>query len=155
MPDLNSQIPMKHPEKELVPRFLVQAMFALMLGTVALVAYAQLTGVPNTGVVQSAEIEAERLVWLVGDRNGTDALADAGGTILARATADEKGGFIGVIGIAIHRQRVVAGVTGDAPIRIVRRTDGTIGIIDDSVGKVLEIQGYGPDNVAIFARLLD
>ena len=150
-----ARIPMKHPEKELVPRFLVQAMFALMLGTVALVSFAVLTGMPKVGVVAQSPIAAERLVWLVGDRTGINALADENGTIIARATAAEKGGFIGVIGIAIHRQRAVHGVTTNDPIRVVRRENGHIVIIDDSTSNVMELMGYGPDNVATFARLLD
>jgi putative photosynthetic complex assembly protein len=150
-----AQIPMKHPEKELVPRFLVIAMFALMLGTVALVSFAQLAGVPNSGVVQDSPIVDERLVWLIGDRTGTSALADENGTIIATATAETKGGFIGVVGIAIHRGRFVHGVTTNEPIRVVRRENGRIGVIDDSTGEVLELMGYGADNVATFARLLD
>ena len=150
-----ARIPMKHPEKELVPRFLVQAMFALMLGTLALVSFAVLTDMPKVGVVSESPIVAERQIWLVGDRTGTSALADENGTIIARATAEEKGGFIGVIGIAVHRQRAVHGVTTNEPIRVVRRENGRIVIIDDSTGEVMELLGYGPDNVATFARLLD
>ena len=150
-----AQIPMKHPEKELVPRFLVIAMFALMLGTVALVSFAKIAGLPKVGVVTESPIAAERQIWLVGDRTGTSALADENGTIIARATAEEKGGFIGVIGIAVHRQRAVHGVTTNEPIRVVRRENGRIVIIDDSTGAVMELLGYGPDNVATFARLLD
>lgn len=150
-----ARIPMKHPEKELVPRFLVIAMFALMLGTVGLVSFAKIAGLPKVGVVADSPIVAERTIWLVGDRTGTSALADENGTIIARATAEEKGGFIGVIGIAVHRQRAVSGVTTNEPIRVVRRENGRIVIIDDSTGAVMELLGYGPDNVATFARLLD
>lgn len=150
-----ARIPMKHPEKELVPRFLVQAMFALMLGSVALVSFAQIAHLPKVGVVADSPIVSERSIWLVGDRTGTSALADENGTIIARATAAEKGGFIGVIGIAIHRQRFVHGVTENGPIRVVRRENGHIVIIDDSTSEVMELLGYGPDNVATFARLLD
>ena len=150
-----AQIPMKHPEKELVPRFLVRAMFALMLGTVALVSFAKIADLPKVGVVADSPIVAERAIWLVGDRTGTSALADENGTIIARATAEEKGGFIGVIGIAIHRQRFVRGVTTNGPIRVARRENGHIVIIDDSTAEVVELLGYGPDNVATFARLLD
>jgi putative photosynthetic complex assembly protein len=150
-----AQIPMKHPEKELVPRFLVQAMFALMLGTVALVSFAKIANLPKVGVVAASPIVAERTIWLVGDRTGTSALADENGTIIARATADEKGGFIGVIGIAIHRQRFMHGVTANGPIRVARQENGRIVIIDDSTSEMVELLGYGPDNVATFARLLD
>lgn len=155
MPAINAQIPMKHPEKELVPRILVIAMFALMLGTVGLVAFAQLTGVPNTGVAVASDIVAERQVWLVGTRNGTTALADETGAVIVTVGPDTKTGFIAVIGIAVNRGRAVAGVTTNDPIRVVRRADATIAVIDDATGSVLELRGYGPDNVAAFANLLD
>ena len=150
-----AQIPMKHKDKELVPRFLVQAMFALMLGTLAIVALAQWARLPNVGVMELAPVETQRLVWLVGDRSGTHALADVNGAIIETVSPDRKTGFIGMVGIVVKRQRAIAGITEDAPIRIVRRTDGRVGIIDDATGMDMELTGYGPDNIAAFARLLD
>ena len=41
---------MRHRDKEMVPRFLVQAMFGLMAATLSIVAYAQWFDVPNRGV---------------------------------------------------------------------------------------------------------
>ena len=44
---------MKHRDREMVPKVLVQAMFALMIAAVALVSYARLTGREVTSVVPS------------------------------------------------------------------------------------------------------
>ncbi|MCC5974889.1 MAG: photosynthetic complex assembly protein [Rubellimicrobium sp.] len=146
---------MRHRDKEMVPRILVQGMFALMLGSVALVAYAQISGRPNVGVLYEAEIVAERSVVLAGDRTGNyEAIDGVTGDLIA-VSSENKAGFIGVIGRVLDRDRFVKGVGAGEPVRVVRRTNGNIAIIDDATGMVVELIGYGPDNVAAFARMLD
>lgn len=154
MPTFDQPIPMKHKPSQMVPRPLVYAMFALMFGSLGLVAFAQLTDRPNVGVLYEAPIVQERSVILSGDRNGAYVVTDVDGTVIA-ASSDEKAGFIGVIGMVVNRERFTQGVTSDAPVRVVRRDNGNISIIDDTTGMVTELIGYGVDNVAAFARLLD
>ena len=152
MPQLESQ--MRHRDKEMVPRFLVQAMFALMAASLALVAYAQWADVPNRGVVTQAPVVQSLDVTLQGDRNGVYDVRGADGALLA-SSADEKAGFIGVMGRVIDRERLVHGVTSDAPVTVVRRDNGNVAILDDTTGMAVELIGYGQDNVAAFAQLLD
>ena len=38
---------------------------------------------------------------------------------------------------------------------VVRRDNGNIAILDDTTGMAVELIGYGKDNVAAFAQLLD
>ena len=68
MSQLESQ--MKLRDKEMVPRILVQAMFALMLASLALVSFAVLTERPLTGVPAKQPVVAEVAVTLEGDREG-------------------------------------------------------------------------------------
>ena len=152
MPQLESQ--MRHRDKEMVPRILVQAMFALMAASLALVAYAQWADVPNRGVLVTAPVVQSLDVTLQGDRGGVYEVRDEDGVLLA-SSADEKGGFIGVMGRVIDRERQVHDVTGTAPITVVRRDNGNIAILDDTTGMAVELIGYGKDNVAAFAQLLD
>ncbi|SMY07048.1 photosynthetic complex assembly protein PuhC [Flavimaricola marinus] len=154
MPTFNQGIPMKHAAEEMVPRPLVYAMFALMLGAVGLVGYAQLSGMPKVGVLAEAPIVQERSVVLLGDRNGAYVVTDTTGTVIA-ASSDEKSGFIGVVGMVIKRERHTLGLAPDAPVRIARRGNGNISIIDDSSGLTVELIGYGADNVAAFGNLLN
>lgn len=154
MPSFDQGIPMKHRAEEMVPKPLVYAMFALMFGAVAIVGFAQLTGRPMTGVLVEAPIVQERSVILSGDRSGAYLVTDPDGTVIA-ASSDEKSGFIGVIGMVIKRERHTLGVTSDAPVRIVRRDNGNIAIIDDTTGLTVELIGYGADNIAAFANLLN
>ncbi len=143
----------RRDDKELVPKFLVQAMVALMLGSVALVGVAQYAKLPNVGVVTNVSVVKDRTVTLVGARDGAYSVLDDQGNIIAMSS-DDKAGFIGVIGLSVNRERTVKGMPLDAPVRLVLRDTGHMAIIDDSTGWTFEMLGYGSDNVAAFTNLL-
>jgi len=145
---------MRHRDKEMVPRFLVQAMFGLMAATLAMVAYAQWFDVPNRGVLVEAPIVQSLEIVMIGDRSGTYEVTTPDGTLLA-SSADYKGGFLGVIGRVVERERFVHDLSGNAPVSVVRRENGNIAIIDETTDLRVELIGYGKDNVAAFAKLLD
>lgn len=144
---------MRHRDKEMVPKILVQGMFALMISSLALVAYAQWAGVPQVGVLEVAEVVESRNVVLTGDRTGKYQVHDENGMVIA-STADEKAGFIGVIGRVIDRERQVFGVDPSGPIMVARRENGNIAIIDPNTNLSIDLIGYGKDNVAAFENLL-
>lgn len=145
---------MRHRDKEMVPRFLVQAMFGLMAATLSMVAYAQWFDVPNRGVLIEAPITQSLEIVMVGDRSGVYEVLTTDGQLIA-SSSDEKAGFIGVMGRVIDRERFVHDLTGNAPITVVRRDNGNIAIVDDTTDLSVELIGYGKDNVAAFAKLLD
>jgi putative photosynthetic complex assembly protein len=145
---------MRHRDREMVPAILVKAMFGLMAASVALVAWAQLTDHPQLGVLDEAPVVAEREVVLTGNRSGVYTVTDAAGATLAMSS-DDRAGFIGVMGRVIDRERGVRGLPLDAPVTVVRRENGNIAILDETTGRHVELIGYGADNVAAFAGLLD
>jgi putative photosynthetic complex assembly protein len=145
---------MRRHDAELVPRFLVVAMFGLMFACVAMVAYGKIQDVPMTGVLIEAPIVQSVDVVMTGHRNGTYTVHDVDGNLLA-SSSDALAGFIGVIGRVIERDRFSAGITENLPVQVVRRDNGNIAIIDGSVDLTVELIGYGKDNVAAFAKLLD
>ncbi len=145
---------MRHRDREMVPRILVQAMFALMAASLALVAYAQWFDVPNRGVLVEAPVVQSLEIVMEGDRSGIYEVRTTDGTLIA-SSSDEKAGFLGVIGRVIDRERFKNNVTGNAPFAVVRRENGNIAIIDDTTDLRVELIGYGKDNVAAFAKLLD
>jgi len=145
---------MKARDKDMVPRLLVQAMFGLMLASLALVSYARITDMPRTGLPTMDKIVAERSVSFEGDRNFGIKVLDTTGTEIANSTRD-KAGFIDVVWVAMIRERKVQHADASAPFRIVRRENGRIDVIDDTTGWQLELIGYGPDNIAAFATLLN
>ena len=71
------------------------------------------------------------------------------------SSSKNKAGFIDVVWVAVMRERKVQGTDATAPIRIVRREGGRVDVIDDTTGWTLELIGYGQDNVAAFATLID
>ena len=145
---------MKHRYRDMVPRFLVIAMFSLMLISLSLVSYAQWTDQPNTGVLKFSPIEKEITVSLVGDRSKGVAIHDMDGNQLAHSNL-KKSGFIDVIWVSIMRHRTVQNKDISAPIRFIRRQNGHTAIFDDATGWSIELIGYGQDNVNAFAKLID
>tara|TARA_R110000787_G_scaffold54064_1_gene126055 strand:+ start:4613 stop:5080 length:468 start_codon:yes stop_codon:yes gene_type:complete len=145
---------MKHRDREMVPKVLVQAMFALMIAAVALVSYARLTGREVTSVVPHSDIVREISVTLEGNRSEGVAVIDADGKEIAHSTQN-KAGFIDVVWLSVMRERTVQDVPSAAPVRIVERENGHVAVIDDTTGWKIELIGYGQDNVAAFARLID
>ena len=145
---------MRHRDKEMVPTILVKAMFGLMLATTGIVAYAQWSGTPDSGVLEVAPIENSREIVLIGDRNGVYTVQDIDGAVLA-VSSDPKAGFLGVMGRVVDRERMLQDKPSDAPITIVRRTNGNTAILDETTGMAVELIGYGADNVAAFAQFLD
>ena len=145
---------MKHRDKDMVPRVLVVAMFSLMAASLAIVAYAQWFDVPQRGVVELAPVERQMALRFETSREGVSTVFDEDGTQIAHS-ADDKMGFIGVIGIALARERLVADVPNTSPVILMERTNGTYAIEDPATGWSVELIGYGADNVAAFAGLLD
>lgn len=145
---------MRHRDREMVPRFLVQAMFALMFGSLALVAYAQWAKVPDVGVLVEAPIVNSRDIVMIGDQVGIYQVRDTSGALIA-SSADHKAGFLGVIGRAVDRQRMLHDIPSDKPLQVVQRENGNVAILDATTGMAVELIGYGKDNVAAFAGLLD
>ncbi len=150
----NIQKKMRRHDDQLVPNFLVIAMFGLMFGCFAIVAYSKEQNVPMTGVLIEAPIVQSLEVIMTGNRAGTYTVHDMDGNLLA-TSSDELAGFIGVIGRVLDRDRRLSGITDNPSMQVVRRENGNISVIDASVDMTVELIGYGKDNVAAFAKLLD
>jgi len=132
--DLTRQ--MKHRDRDMVPRVLVIAMFAMMFSALAIAGYARITDQPLAGVPSQNSVTKSLQITLSGTRTDGVAVLGLDGEQLAKSTQN-KAGFIDVIWVAVMRERKINGVVGNPPLDLVRRI------------------GYGADNVAAFARLLD
>ena len=144
---------MKYRQPDMVPRFLVVAMFGLMVITVALVAFAKLTDRPMRGVVQESAIVAERSITLEGTSSTGIYVLDEQG-VRSAYSSENKAGFIDVVWVVINRERTVENIVGNPPLRLVRRENGHVAIIDPATDWKIELIGYGQDNIAAFARLI-
>lgn len=145
---------MKARDREMVPRVLVMAMFGLMLATLAMVAFARLTDQPLRGVPAVSEVIRERPITLLGSRSEGVAVLDASGAQIAHSD-EKRAGFIGVIWTSISRERKLHGVSGNPPLSLRRLANGHTLIHDPATDWSIELIGYGRDNVAAFAKLID
>lgn len=145
---------MKMRDREMVPRVLVVAMFCLMGATLAIAAFARLTDQPLRGVAPDSPVVAERMITLEGTRNTGISVLDEAGNEIANSQA-RRSGFIDVIWNAVERKRKLARIEGNPPLKLVRQEDGRIAIIDPETRWSVKLIGYGQDNIAAFARLLN
>ncbi|WP_147127647.1 photosynthetic complex assembly protein PuhC [Shimia ponticola] len=142
-------------DKEMIPLVLVRAMFGLALLSVIIVAIARFTDRPLVGVASLPPVVAEKaILFTPGQDRGSYIVTDLDGKTLV-TSSDHLAGFIGVMGQVLDRKRMLAGVEDGTPLRVVRRENGRIDIVDDAANFTVELMGYGADNVRVFANLLD
>ncbi|MEM6939759.1 MAG: photosynthetic complex assembly protein PuhC [Pseudomonadota bacterium] len=145
---------MKMRDREMVPRVLVVAMFGLMAASLAIVAFARLTDQPLRGVPAASPVVQEKAITLTGARRAPVIATDESGAEIGASNRDSAG-FIDVIWNSIARERMLNRVDGNPPLRLVRRANGHVAILDPATDWSIELIGYGDNNVAAFARLLD
>lgn len=144
-------------DKEMVPTILVRAMFVLCVSVLIIVAYARLTDRPLEAMPPSeAEAPAvqERMIRIFGQMDGSARVLDADGNQIANLGPTE-GGFVAGIYRVLERERGAVGLHASEPIRLVRFSDGRIGLRDDLTDFRAELVGFGADNERVFARLLE
>ncbi len=154
MSDTSQPPRLRHKEDDLVPMFLVRAMFALVVVCLVLVSAARISGRPLEATPPDAPIIAERAIFLSGDTSGAARVLDANGSVLADLPG-EQGGFIAGVQRVIDRERNKSGVSLDGPVLLQLREGNRLSITDPSTGWSAELMGFGATNVRSFARLLD
>lgn len=141
-------------DKEKIPRVLVRGMFLLMLLVLAIVSYARLTDRPLEAKPDEGAISAERVLRIHSDMTGAVKVLDEVGMVIADLGPD-GGGFISGVGRALERERAKVGIPPEEPVRLIRYEDGRLALRDELSGWRVELMGFGRDNAAAFARLLD
>lgn len=142
-------------ERERIPVVLVRAMLVLCLSALAIVSYARLTDRPlEAAPPEGVAVLAERAIILDGSMSGAARVLDADGSVIAELSP-QAGGFIAGVHRVLVRERNKHGADIHAPVRLVRWADGRLGLRDDLTGWRAELIGFGKDNYAAFARLLD
>jgi putative photosynthetic complex assembly protein len=144
-------------DKEMVPTILVRAMFILCACVMLIVIYARVTDRPLSAtppsLVESPAVQ-ERVIRLYGQMDGSARVLDTDGNLIANLGPDE-GGFVAGIYRVLERERGAVGLSASEPIRLVRFSDGRLGLRDDYTDFRAELVGFGADNERVFARLLE
>lgn len=145
---------LRHREDELVPIFMVRAMFALVVVCLVLVSAARITGRPLEAMPPEGAIVKERLIYLTGDTSGAARVLDANGAVIADLPGDQ-GGFIAGIERVIVRERLKRNLPEEGPVLLQLREGNRLSIADPLTGWSAELMGFGVTNTRSFARLLD
>jgi putative photosynthetic complex assembly protein len=139
-------------DKEMVPRTLLWAMFALAMVALAITSFAVLTKRPLEGVPEAAAVVRER--WIVLEGHGAKAVTvrDTDGSVLLDMA---HGGFVTVIQNGLETERKKHKVDPLRPVRVVEYANGRLAAEDPDTGWSVELYAFGGDNKAAFERLLD
>ena len=144
-------------DKEMIPRVLLRAMTILCISVLLIATYARLTDRPLAAAPPS-EVEVpvaeERLIRIFGAMDGSARVMDVDGNVIVTLGPDQ-GGFVAGIHRVLERERGAVGLSADDPIRLVRFSDGRLGLRDPLTDFRAELVGFGADNTRVFARLLE
>lgn len=142
-------------DREKIPRILLRAIGLFIATVLVMVTWARLSGMPPSAMPPSDDqIVESHTVYLFGELTGAARVLDAQGQVIADLGPDE-GGFIAGVSRSLTLKRRQAGVDPGAPVRLVRFPDGHLGLRDDFTGWRAELFGFGKDNEAAFAKLLE
>jgi putative photosynthetic complex assembly protein len=144
-------------DKEMIPAVLLRAMFVLVLCAIAITAFASYTDRPLEAMPAlegEVAIAKERTVFLYGEMSGAARVLDANGSVIANLD-ETKGGFVAGMYRVLKRTRMQAGLDLDLPVRLILFENGQLSLRDDHTGWRAELIGFGPDNAATFARMLE
>lgn len=142
-------------QREIISRRLLRAMGLLVAASLLLVTYARVTDRPLEAMPADGPIARERAIEIASDSvSGAAKIYDASGELIADL-GPTQGGFIAGVWRAVVFERQKAGVDHNAPVLLVQFDDGRLALRDDLAGTRFELIGFGRDNAAAFARLLD
>ena len=139
--------------KDLIPRTMVRAMFALVMAVLVLVTLARLTDRPLIATPPQGDVVKSRDLVMSGDMSGAVTVRGPDGALIADLGPD-RGGFISGVWRVIERERTKNRVALEGPVTLRRHENGRLTIHDPSTGWSADLMGFGEDNARAFARLL-
>ncbi len=142
--------------KERLPKGLLYGMLIMVLASLALVTLARLTGMEPRAMPPDAvtAIVDERMIQIMAHPDASAQIYDEHGALIADLGPAEAG-FISGVHRALVRERMLAQIQGNPPVRIVRFADGRLGLRDPFTGWRVELMGFGDTNRDAFLALLD
>lgn len=137
-----------------VPRgALIAALALIVLSLLAALSGARLGAGRSASVPAPAVIERE--LRFVDRTEGGVAVYDARTDRLARVLLPGEDGFIRGTLRALAHERKRQGIGSEAPFRLSMRADGRLTLDDPTTGRRIDLDAFGPTNMAAFARFLE
>ena len=128
--------------------------FLLLVGIVALVAWARMTDQPPAAQPKDLPLTFERVLFMSAELDGSASITDETGNLVAEYGAGEAV-FVSTIVRVIHRERQKANANVAGPIHLRRRGEKRLTVFDPETKRETELSSFGKDNVASFAALLE
>ena len=139
---------------EMISRAMVRAIVALIIGVLALVSYATLTGRTPSAMVPEGAVVKSRLILIQAEDSGAARIFTAEGELIADLSA-KQGGFISSIDRSLRRKRVVADLPQAGPVLLTLDDLNRLKISDPQSGWSADLMAFGRNNIGAFAKLLD
>lgn len=138
---------------EVIPRKLLIAAGALMVGSVIGVAFARTSGI---GLQQSPEpvVVESALVRFVDEADGGVGVYDYESGGLVHRFGREQGSFVRTTMRAVAQNRRLAGAGDELPFRLARTEEGRLLLTDDVTRLTISLEAFGDRNMQDFAQLL-
>ncbi len=139
------------PTPETLPRFAVVTCAAMVLATLLAVSFARFTG--TSAHVPDAESIALRALRFEDRPDGGILVIDGKQGFVVETVHGEQGFMRGALrGLA--RERLRRGLGSEQPFELIGRADGRLTLSDPATGARIDLESFGPDNAAVFARWL-
>ncbi len=139
---------------EMISRAMIRAICALLIGVLALVSYASLTGRTPSAVVPEGAVVKSRMIIIEAENSGAARIFTAEGDLIADLSA-KQGGFISSIDRSLRRKRGVANLTQGGPVLLTIDDLNRLKISDPQSGWSADLMAFGSGNIGAFAKLLD
>jgi putative photosynthetic complex assembly protein len=133
------------------PRWVLQAMGALLLFALLSVAVVRITG--NGPDQLRAVVVTERALRFEDRVDGGIAVIDGASGKLLTAVHGEQGFLRGVVR-ALARERRTRDMGPEQPFLLTARADGSLTLSDPETRQSVELESFGPTNAGVFARFL-
>jgi putative photosynthetic complex assembly protein len=137
---------------DVIPRRAVWVAFAGLALTLGGVAAVRLSGAPIRE--PDARTVARRELRFADLPDGGIAVIDAHTGATLDVVHGEQGFLRGTLR-GLVRERKRRGINSTLPMQLMARADGRLTLQDASTGERIELESFGPSNVAIYARWLE
>ncbi|MEM1130925.1 MAG: photosynthetic complex assembly protein PuhC [Pseudomonadota bacterium] len=140
-----------HEGREMIPRRLLQAMAALVIGSVAMVSFAVITERPKVGQPKPAEVALSRDIVVDGSGNAVK-VTTLDGRIIVDA---ENGGFLAAVRSALDYERHRHDIDGNPPVVLRQYENGRLQLADPATGWEVELTMFGRDSADRWIAVLN
>ena len=134
-----------------VPRALLLGALALVMVTIMGSGFARITDIGASRMPASTAVATLLLRFDDLDDGGVAVRNAADGSLLYKVEPGTNG-FIRATMRGLARERMRSGVGAAEPFKLTRWNDGTISLQDETSGRRLDLDAFGPTNAGAFAQ---